>query len=88
MIKGPISLRARLVAFIEGLDVKLSTQLSEDTSLIQSGLFDSMALVQLAEWIEREIGCPLDPMSLDLSKDWDTVPGIVNFVERRKGERA
>ena len=88
MIKGPISLRDRVVAFIEWLDVKLDGQLTDDTSLIQSGLFDSMALVQLAEWIEREIGRPLDPTRFDLSREWDTIPSIVNFIERRMGERS
>ncbi len=60
----------------------------EETSLIRSGLLDSLALFNLALWVEREAGQPFDLTSLDLSREWDTVAGIVEFVETLKGERA
>jgi hypothetical protein len=47
-------LRHRLIEFIGA--VKPDSALSDDTSLIRSGLFDSLALVQLVEWIEQQIG--------------------------------
>jgi hypothetical protein len=76
--------RGRLVAFLEGLDVAFPGPLSDGTALISSGLFDSLALFRLVEWIEKETGHSVDPSSLDFAREWDTVPGILAFVERRR----
>lgn len=51
--------------------------------LVSSGLFDSLALFLIVEWIEEETGGPVDPSSFDLVEEWDTVPRILAFVERR-----
>ena len=83
-----MSLRRRLVVFVEKkmeeLDKELSGELREDTSLLKSGVFDSLALLQLAEWIEREVGPGVDLRTFDLSEEWDTIGDIVNFIERHR----
>jgi acyl carrier protein len=79
-----MSLRDELTALIEEWDVERGDHLQEDTSLIRSGLLDSMALFNLAMWIERQIGAPIDPSSFDLSREWDTMSDIVNFIEKRR----
>lgn len=78
-------LRNRLIAFIRESDNELNCDLTDDTSLIKSGLFDSLALFNLAIWIEREIGAHVDLTTFDLSKEWDTMADILNFVERHRG---
>lgn len=78
-------LRDRLIAFIRELDVKLNCDLREDTSLIKSGLFDSLAFFNLAIWIEQEIGTQVDLAIFDLSKEWDTIADILNFIEKHRG---
>ncbi len=79
------SLHDRLVAFIEEAAVNLNGQLREDTSLIKSGLFDSLALFNLATWIEQEIDPEVDLTGFDLSKEWDTIAAILRFIEKHKG---
>lgn len=78
------SLYERLIAFLEGLDVELKVELTEETSLITSGLFDSMALFQLAIWIEQELGVPLDLTELNLVEEWNTIADILNFIEKHR----
>jgi acyl carrier protein len=80
-------LRNRLVTLIEGLAVELDCDVQEDTSLIKSGLFDSLALLELAEWIEGEIDAPVDLTAFDLSTEWDTIPAILHFIAKCRGSR-
>ena len=84
-----LDLRDRLMTFLKEQDVLFTgIEPKNDTSLIRSGLLDSLALFNLALWVEREAGRPFDVTTLDLSREWDTVAGIVGFVETLKGERA
>jgi hypothetical protein len=53
-------------------------------AIFESGLFDSLALVSLVEWVEREIGRPLDPATFDLAAEWRHVSDIVAFIERER----
>ena len=81
-------LREELLAQIQSWDVPLETELDADTPLIQSGLFDSMALLNLLQWIEEQIGASIDPSAYDLAAEWDTVDLVVRFVEARRAEAA
>jgi acyl carrier protein len=76
--------RGRLLAFLKGLDLPATVGLTDETPLISSGLLDSLALFHLVEWIEREAGAPVDAGSFDFVRKWDTVPGILDFVESRR----
>ena len=78
------SLRSRLLAFVHGLNVDPRSELNERTSLLQSGLLDSAAMLQLAEWIQREVGADIDLLQFDLSKEWETIAAIENFIQRRR----
>jgi acyl carrier protein len=76
------SLRARLISFICELDIDPALELTEHTVLLRSGLLDSAAMLQLAEWIQREVGAEVDLLQFDLSKEWDTIAGIEKFIQR------
>lgn len=81
-----MDLRDRLIAFLKEQDVAIGEiDSQEDLSLIRSGLLDSLALFNLTLWVEREAG-PYDLTSVDLSREWDTVAGIVGFVEALKAQ--
>ncbi len=56
--------------------------LTPDTSLLKSGLFDSMAVLNLVAWVEAHSGTPLDPIKLDPIKQWDTMRDILAFCAR------
>ncbi|HUJ71763.1 MAG TPA: hypothetical protein VLZ30_05930 [Verrucomicrobiae bacterium] len=78
------SLRSRLLSFIRGLNTETHSELDERTSLLQSGLLDSAATLQLAEWIQREVGADVDLLQFDLSKEWNTIIDIENFIQRHR----
>jgi acyl carrier protein len=77
-----MSLQNRLITFIKKQNVELNCDLNENTSLIKSGLFDSLAFFNLALWIEQEIGAKMDFTTFDLSEEWDTIDGILKFIEK------
>jgi acyl carrier protein len=62
---------------------ELEGELRDDTSLIRSGLLDSLALLQIAEWVSEELGGALVLEQIDIRSEWDTVADIVGFLERR-----
>jgi len=84
MIEGRMSLQEDLLAQIKRWDVDLGGELNADTPLIGSGLFDSLALVNLVAWIEQQLGARVDITDLDLEKEWDTVNDILQFIERQR----
>ena len=82
---GP-SIRDRLIRLLEEWDQVSDGLLGDDTSLIRSGLLDSLGLFNLALWIEEETGSRLDLSSLDPSNEWETIPDILKFIgEHREG---
>ena len=82
---GP-SIRDRLIRLLEEWDQDSDGLLEDDTSLIRSGLLDSLGLFNLALWIEKETGSGLDLSSLDPSNEWETIPDILKFIgEHREG---
>lgn len=79
-----MSCRDELLAFIRGLDVPSARLIDDDTPLLESGLLDSLALFQLAAWIETQAGATLDPATFDVQQEWATVRSIVAFIARQR----
>ena len=83
------ALAAQLLDFLRdaepplGRDVAL--EIAEDTSLLRSGLLDSLALFRLLEWIEAAVGAPVDATAVDVLEDWDTPRAVAAFVVRSRG---
>ena len=70
---------------------KLMEQLSslglnceEDTPLLDSGLLESLGLMQMARWIETEVGGALDLTAFDLREEWRTPRAMASFIEAQK----
>jgi len=61
--------------------INLSEELNDNTSLIKSGLFDSLALLELGIWIEKEIKSQIDLTSIDIREDWDSIANILKFIK-------
>ena len=78
------SLRARLISLILKLSLFPDPELTEETSLIQGGVIDSTAILQLAEWIESETDVDLDLLQFDLAREWDTILRIEQFIQRHR----
>ena len=81
-------LHERLTAFVRGLTIDPGCELNDTTSLLQSGLCDSAATLQLAEWVQGEVGPGVNLLEFDLSKEWDTIADIERFVLRHRGTKA
>ena len=75
---------AHVLEFIETLALPAEVVLENDTPLMTSGIFDSLALLELAEWIETEVGSSIDPSNFDLRQEWNTLDSIAEFIERHR----
>jgi acyl carrier protein len=64
------------------LQGELPANLTEDTPLLSSGILDSMAVLELASFIESEFGVELTA-SDTMSEAFDRLKDIVSLVERR-----
>lgn len=80
-----VTLRDELRQLIRSWDLEVDAALRDDTPLITSGVFDSLALFNLVAWIEEQCGCPIDPATFDVVGEWNTIADVVAFVERRRG---
>lgn len=65
------------------LDQKEAGQLSDTTTLISSGLVDSITTLQLVEFIETEFNIEFEAHEVDRD-NLDTLILIENFVERKR----
>ena len=79
------SLRNELRTLLNSWGLDLPSDLDDDASLITSGFFDSLALFNLILWVEQKIGRRLDPTSVDLIKEWNSIASIVVYVRRARG---
>lgn len=60
-------------------------EFSETDSLVEAGILDSLALVRLSLWIEKEFRIDFDLASLSPS-DIDSVVKIAAYIDRRAGQ--
>jgi acyl carrier protein len=74
----------RVIAHIRGPSYEIGEEIAPDTSLIQSGLLDSLALFKLALWIESEVRSPLDLTKLEIATVWDTPQAIADFIAAQR----
>ena len=56
--------------------------LKDDTSLIESGLLDSVSLLQVADWVDDQMSGQLDLKNTNIAEEWDTIEQILRFIER------
>ena len=81
-------LRENLIKVIAGDNPEAIGELTETTSLIHSGLVDSVRLLEVALFVEREIGDPVDLSEIDMERDWDTLESILRFIETARANCA
>ncbi len=49
-----------------------------------SGLLESLHLLELALMVEEEVRAPLNLTTIDFMREWDTVNGILELVQKNK----
>jgi acyl carrier protein len=77
-------LRAELLRAVVPADHDAIGELTETSSLIRSGVVDSQGLLNMALFVEREIGRPVDFTAIDLAIEWDTIADVIRFIEARR----
>ncbi len=82
-----MSLRDEILEVLQRGHARIPDDLDDDTSLIRSGLIDSTALFDLALWIEERAVPGLDLTSFDLAQEWDTLRGLLAFIDRQSRGR-
>lgn len=75
--------RRRLLAVLAETNPELLDRSADTMSLIRSGLIDSLGLLNIALFVEAEIGGPVDDTALDPGHEWDTVVDILRFIDAR-----
>jgi acyl carrier protein len=55
--------------------------LEDDTALFSSGLMDSLSVIELVSFIEKQIGCAIPPTEITL-QNFDSISRIVRFISR------
>ena len=79
-------IRDELRGLIHTWNPAITTDLSDDTSLIASGLIDSLALFNLILWIETKSGRTIDAASIDPAGEWDSIEAILRYLDRSPSE--
>lgn len=82
----PFTTRERLISFLRQARPDFDDW-QDDTPLVGFGVIDSLTLLQLAVWVESEIGHALDPSAFDLASEWSTVAGVLLFIARERASR-
>ena len=78
------SLRDELLGLLPNWGARVAGSGADDESLISSGRIDSVGLFELLLWIEEKTGAPIDPAAVDWRREWDTIPGILDYIARRR----
>jgi acyl carrier protein len=81
-----VSTRDDLIVLVESWNLTLPDKWNGGTSLVRSGILDSLALYRLILWIEEQIGKSVDPTKFDLAEELDTIGDIVHFVEKNRAQ--
>lgn len=81
-VNGVPDLAEQLLAFIAD-EVRLdpSSPVARDTDLLLTGQVDSLGVIEIVGWLERETGIEIDPIDIVLD-NFQTVARMLDFVER------
>lgn len=82
MIETTLAIEDRLIAlFASGMRITVS---AHDTELLDSGLLDSLGVIELLMLIEQEFGITVAPDDLEL-ENFRTITAIAELVRARAG---
>jgi acyl carrier protein len=79
-----VSHREELLDLVRNNVLELDIELDDETSLVGSGLLDSMALYELMVFVAERIDPAVDLTEFDLRREWDTVAGVLAFIDAHR----
>lgn len=56
----------------------------DDTSFLQSGILDSMGMMELVDFVGSTFGLQIDPMEIT-SDNFDSVSRLAQYIRRKQG---
>jgi acyl carrier protein len=77
---------AELIEYLERIAIDPSVEFTADTAIFGTGVFDSLALVQIVEWVETKTGSRIDASEVDFQNEWLTIGRIATFVDKSPPE--
>lgn len=82
---GDAEAETAILAFIARLaPPELSANLSADTSLLGSGILDSLSVVELMTFVSEELGFEISDDDFT-AENFDTVGSLVRLIARKRG---
>ena len=72
----------RLTTFISGEVVDHDESIQLDTDLLMTGLVDSLGVVMIVEWLERELAITIDPGDVVL-EHFRSVAAMLDYLRAR-----
>ena len=72
-----------LIGYLEKIALDPLVNFSADTEIFGSGVFDSLALVQIVEWVESKTRSELNSAEVDFRTEWATIGRIAAFVDAK-----
>jgi acyl carrier protein len=74
----------RLLALVRELleAAEVEADVDLETSLLRSELLDSLALLEIASWVDDEMGGALDLDATRIREEWDSAAEILAFIDR------
>jgi acyl carrier protein len=83
-VESYVSICEDLTKLVESWKLRLPDAWDGDTSLVRSGILDSVAFLQLIFWIEQQTGKTVDPTQIDLVNELDSIADVVRFIESHR----
>lgn len=77
-----LALRRELRALIRSWNPAVSSDVDDHSSLIASSVIDSLSLFNLILWIEDKSGRTIDPAAVNITRDWDSIAAILQYLDR------
>ena len=79
-----MTMEASITNFIKSLNADGGASFDADSNLIESGLIDSVGMMELVVWCEEEFGVEVDTDDL-VPENFASVNAIAEFIERARG---
>lgn len=81
-LDSSVAFADRLAAFIASEVATGPDPIEVETDLVMTGLVDSLGVILIVEWIERQLGIRIDPADVVI-EHFESVAAMVAYLNRR-----
>ncbi|MEE9391672.1 MAG: acyl carrier protein [Planctomycetota bacterium] len=82
-----MDLRNKIRSFVASVSSSAATDIDNDDALLDTGVIDSVAMIELVVWVEEEFGfsIEIDELTQD---NFGTIDRLAKFIESHDSESA